>query len=220
MPAAIEWRPVTLVKCFVGSGETLAAIQLKSRRNNGRCCAPHSSHPVTSWERRTTSPYEIRAATDEECLAGRVMKRLLQGRMSMWASLCPPVCPSTVSLPLDLSLRVLKRVTVWHHLETHKKFQALSYNTDVMRGGFPSYIAPPASNVIIAVLKKKIHFQQFYRSQFWRYTIAFFFAFGSLFMPPSNLLVNFFSISYCCTLPVDFLKTLIFYLFLNEFDVQ
>ena len=37
----------------------------------------------------------------------------LQGRMSMWASLCPPVCPSTVSLPL----RVLKRVTVWHHLK-------------------------------------------------------------------------------------------------------
>ena len=41
----------------------------------------------------------------------------LQGRMSMWASLCPPVCPSTVSLPLDLPLRVLKRVTVWHHLK-------------------------------------------------------------------------------------------------------
>ena len=40
----------------------------------------------------------------------------LQGRMSMWASLCPPVCPSTVSLPLDLPLRVLKRVTVWHDL--------------------------------------------------------------------------------------------------------
>ena len=40
----------------------------------------------------------------------------LQGRMSMWASLCPPVCPSTVSLPLDLPLRVLKRVIVWHHL--------------------------------------------------------------------------------------------------------
>ena len=39
----------------------------------------------------------------------------LQGRMSMWASLCPPVCPSTVSLPLDLPLRVLKRVIVWHH---------------------------------------------------------------------------------------------------------
>ena len=98
--------------------------RLTSRRDDWRYCAPRSSHPVTSWERRTTSPYEIRAASDS-MICG-LMKSVwraecwkeLQGRMSMWASLCPPVCPSTVSLPLDLPLRVLKRVTVWHHLYT------------------------------------------------------------------------------------------------------
>ena len=40
----IEWRPVTLVKRFTGSAET----QLTSRRDDGRCGAPRSSHPVTS----------------------------------------------------------------------------------------------------------------------------------------------------------------------------
>ena len=72
---------------------TLTAIQLTSIRDDVRCCAPRSSHPVTSWERRTASPYEISEATDEECMAGECWKEL-QGRMSMWASLCPPVCPS------------------------------------------------------------------------------------------------------------------------------
>ena len=48
VPAAIEWRPVTLVKRFAGSAETLAAIQLTSRRDDGRCCAQRSSDSVTS----------------------------------------------------------------------------------------------------------------------------------------------------------------------------
>ena len=34
MPAEIEWRPVTLVKRFAGSAETLTAIQLTSRRDD------------------------------------------------------------------------------------------------------------------------------------------------------------------------------------------
>ena len=58
----------------------------------------------------------------------------LQWRMSLWASLCPPVCPSTVSLHLDLPLRVLKRVTVWHYLSPLKhSFLSLSYWWHFMR---------------------------------------------------------------------------------------
>ena len=85
MPAAIEWRPVTLVKRFAGSAETLTAIQLTSRRDDGRYCSPRSSHPVTilTRERRTTSPYEIRAATGEECMAGRVLKRIARENVNV-----------------------------------------------------------------------------------------------------------------------------------------
>ena len=83
MPAVIEWRPVTLVKNFAGSAETLTAIQLTSRRDDGRLCAPRSPHPVTSWERRTTYPYEIRAATDEECMAGRVLIRIARENVNV-----------------------------------------------------------------------------------------------------------------------------------------
>ena len=87
MPAVIEWRPVTLVKNFAGSAETLTAIQLTSRRDDGRCCAPRSSHPVTSWQRRTNTPYEIRAASDEECMAGRVLKRIAKENVNVSLSL-------------------------------------------------------------------------------------------------------------------------------------
>ena len=42
MPAEIEWRPVTLVKRFAGSAETLTAIQLTSRRDDWkRGAQPH-----------------------------------------------------------------------------------------------------------------------------------------------------------------------------------
>ena len=79
MPAEIEWRPVTLVKRFAGSAETLTAIQLTSRRDD--------------WKRgaQRTSPYEIRAAPDEECMAGRVLKRIARENVN-------------VSLPLPASL--------------------------------------------------------------------------------------------------------------------
>ena len=87
--ASCDW----VVKRFAGIAETLTAIQLTSRRDGGRCCAPRSSHPVTSWERRTTSPYEIRAATDEEWWRAECWKEL-QERMSMWASVCPSICHS------------------------------------------------------------------------------------------------------------------------------
>ena len=101
VPAEIEWRPVTLVKRFAGSAETLTAILLTSRRDD--------------WKRGAQPP----RMRSEQRLMKSVWRaecwKELQGRMSMWASLCPPVCPSTVSLPLDLPLRVLKRVTVWHH---------------------------------------------------------------------------------------------------------
>ena len=74
-------------KRFAGSAETLAAIQLTSRRDDGRCCAQRSSHPVTSSERRTTSPYEIRTTTDEECMAGRVLKRIARENVNVSLSL-------------------------------------------------------------------------------------------------------------------------------------
>ena len=75
---------------------------LWSRRDGGTCCAPRSSHPVTSWERCTlctTSPSEIRAATWWR-MADRVLKRIARENVKV-----------SLSLPLDLPLRVLKRVT-------------------------------------------------------------------------------------------------------------
>ena len=101
MPAEIEWRPVTLVKRFAGNAETLTAIQLTSRRDDWK----RGAQPP----RMRSEQHLMKSVWRAECW------KELQGRMSMWASLCPPVCPSTVSLPLDLPLRVLKRVTVWHH---------------------------------------------------------------------------------------------------------
>ena len=38
--------------------------------------------------------------------------------------------------------------------KTHKKFRALNYHRDVVRGGCLSYMAPSSSSVTIAVLKK------------------------------------------------------------------
>ena len=101
VPAEIEWRHVTLVKRFAGSAETLTAIQLTSRRDDWK----RGAQPP----RMRSEQHLMKSVWRAECW------KELQGRMSMWASLCPPVCPSTVSLPLDLPLRVLKRVTVWHH---------------------------------------------------------------------------------------------------------
>ena len=100
MPAAIEWRPVTLVKRFAGSAETLTAIQLTSRRDDRRYCAPSSSHPVTCRERRTTSPYEIRAATDEECMAGRVLKRIARENVNVSLTL-----PASLPFNREFGLR-------------------------------------------------------------------------------------------------------------------
>ena len=67
MPAAIGWRVFTLGRRFAGSAETLTDIQLTSRRDDGRCCA-----------------FLIRAAaTDEECMAGRVLKRIAREKVNV-----------------------------------------------------------------------------------------------------------------------------------------
>ena len=45
----------------------------------------HSVDIQTWWleERRTTSPYEIRAASDEDCMAGRVVKRIARENVNV-----------------------------------------------------------------------------------------------------------------------------------------
>ena len=66
----------------------------------------------------------------------------LQGIMSMWASLCPAI----VSLPVDVALRVLKRVTVWQghrSVSSDKTSKALSQ--------VPLSICAMASNLVWTV---------------------------------------------------------------------
>ena len=122
--------------------ETCHTSKALCRKCRGSHC--HSVDIQTWWleERRTTSPYEIRAASDEECMAGGVLKRIARENVNVsltlpasWPfnrefaprsatqsveksdSVTPPLQVSTQSqraLALCPWMWASKWVTVWH----------------------------------------------------------------------------------------------------------
>ena len=92
----------------------------------------------------------------------------------------------------------------WKYIsKTSKKFQELSYHTDVMKGRWLSYVAPPSSYVIIAVLEKlfctlkssKVAILKVKHCNFCIYKLIY-----------ASINRGLFTISNCCTLPVDLKK--------------
>ena len=76
----------------------------------------------------------------------------------------PMTSCAVISLPpVTISLvAIYNAFWLWKYIcNTYKKFQALSYHTDVVRGGCLSYIAPSPRYIIIVVLEKKKHLLNF-----------------------------------------------------------
>ena len=172
MPAAIEWRVVTLGKRFAGSAETLTAIMAGSecRKNMNKTkienrfvslCAKFNADFKTvlvfflalivmdfySFENlkkkknkkkneknfmnkielefkftygvqissKSVNSYiknhPLKRGRTLMCMAGRVLKRIARENVNVNLTL-PASLPSNSSLPVDVALRVLNRVTV------------------------------------------------------------------------------------------------------------